>query len=177
LLYAGTIEPRKNVSGLLAAYARLPEAIRRRVPLLIAGGSGWGGETLGHLIDRHHVHREVRVLGYVDDDALAHLYAGAQALVWPTFYEGFGFPPLEAMASGTPVITSNVASLSEVAGDAAVLVDPHDENRLCQAMCRVLEDHVWAESLRARGLARSEQFCWSRCACEHGAVYRRLAAD
>jgi len=174
LLYAGTIEPRKNVGGLLAAYARLPRADRQRVTLLIAGGSGWGG-LVKCMAERHRITQDVRVLGYVDDDALAHLYAGAQALVWPTFYEGFGLPPLEAMASGTPVITSNVSSLPEVTSDAAVLVDPHDEDQLCQAMVRVLEDRAWAASLRARGLTRSEQFCWSRCASEHAAVYRRLA--
>jgi len=177
LLYAGTIEPRKNVGGLLAAYARCPQAMRRRTPLLIAGGSGWGAESVARMIDRHQIEQNVRVLGYVDDDALAHLYAGAQAMIWPTLYEGFGLPPLEAMASGTPVITSHVSSLPEVVGEAAVLVDPHDVNELCQAMCRVLEDHDWAESLRVKGLARSERFCWSRCASEHAAVYRQLAAD
>jgi len=174
LLYAGTIEPRKNVSGLFAAYSRLPEVLRRRVPLLIAGGSGWGDESLVRLAERHRIAGDVRALGYVDEYTLAHLYCGACALVWPTFYEGFGLPPLEAMASGTPVITSHVSSLPEVTRDAAVLIDPHDEDELLHEMCRVLEDHDWAEALGIEGLVQSERFCWSRCAVEHAGLFRQM---
>ncbi len=175
LLYAGTIEPRKNVDGLLAAYARLPSATRGRFALLMAGASGWGAQTVEALIRRHGLTGQVRVLGYVEDEELAYLYAGARALVWPTFYEGFGLPPLECMASGTPVITSNTSSIPEVVGDAGILVDPHDVSAISDAIRRVLEDRQLAQSLSARGLVRSRKFSWARTAAGHAAIYRQLA--
>jgi alpha-1,3-rhamnosyl/mannosyltransferase len=173
LLFAGTLEPRKNLGGLLAAYARLPQTCRHRYPLLVAGAGGWGPDQLDELIAHHGLAGQVRPLGYVFDDDLVWLYAGACALVWPTFYEGFGLPPLECMATGTPVITSNAASLPEVVGDAGLLVDPHDEPGLAEAMRRVIEDSSLAATLSEKGLARSCGFSWRRCAVGHAAIYRR----
>lgn len=173
LLFVGTMEPRKNVAGLLAAYARLPSEHRRRFPLLIAGASGWGTRPLEAEIEAAGLADQVRTLGYVADEDLCWLYAGARALVWPTFYEGFGLPPLECMATGTPVITSNVASLPEVVGDAGLLVNAHDLEGFTEAMRRVLEDVDLAAELSRRGLARSEVFTWEQCAAEHAAIYRR----
>ena len=178
VLYVGTIEPRKNVAGLLAAYARLSPEWRRRVALVIAGASAaWARADLGEMIQRFGLSGQVRVIGYLDDEALARVYAGARALVWPTLYEGFGLPPLECMATGTPVITSNLCSLPEVVGDAGVLVDPHDVEDIAAAIRRILEDRDWANSLSAKGLARARVFSWSRCAAEHAAVYRELADE
>lgn len=174
LLFVGTLEPRKNVSGLLAAYARLPQDCRRRYPLLIAGAGGWGTERLGEMISRHGVTGQVHPLGYVSDEDLPWLYAGARALVWPTFYEGFGLPPLECMASGTPVIASNAASLPEVVGDAGLLVNPNDEADLTDSMRRVIEDPALAVTLSEKGIARSARFSWRLCAAKHAAIYRRF---
>ncbi len=172
-LYAGTIEPRKNVAGLLAAYAKLPAGLRERTALILAGVSGWGRQTVEEWIAGRHLTGRVRILGYVDDETLAILYAGARALVWPTLYEGFGLPPLECMACGTPVITSNLASLPEVASEAALLVDPRDENELSRAMTRIVEDANLTARLRTAGLTRSAAFSWSDCVRAHAEVYRR----
>lgn len=173
LLFVGTMEPRKNVPGLLAAYAGLSEVQRRRFPLLIAGAGGWGMQPLEEEIEATGLTSQVRLLGYVPDDDLCWLYAGARALVWPTFYEGFGLPPLECMAAGTPVITSNVASLPEVVGDAGLLVDARDLDGFTEAMRQIIEDDKLARELSQRGLARSEAFSWERCAAEHAEIYRR----
>jgi len=175
LLYVGTIEPRKNIDGLLAAYAGLPPATRQRVPLLMAGMGGWGRRSAETLVRHHGLDGQVHLLGYVEDEELAYLYAGARALVWPTFYEGFGLPPLECMASGTPVISSNTSSIPEVVGDAGILVDPNDAPQIGRAIARVLDDRQFARSLAARGLERSRTFSWPRAAAGHAAIYRRLA--
>lgn len=175
LLYAGTLEPRKNVPGLVEAYGSLAANLRRRCPLLIAGAAGWGRESIEELIGRHGLDDDVRVLGYVDDETLAGLYGGARALVWPTYYEGFGLPPLECMASGTPVITSRVCSLPEVTGDAALLVDPRDVGALRAAMHQVVEDDSVCQDLRSRSIARSQAFSWAACASAHADIYRRLS--
>ncbi len=175
LLYVGTLEPRKNVPGLLAAYASLPASLRQRVPLVIAGMSGWGQEDVRQLAVRLGVIEQVFTLGYVSEEQLRALYHAAHALVWPTLYEGFGLPPLEAMACGTPVITSNAASLPEVVGDAAVLIDPLVPEQIAEAMRRLIEDEALRATLSARGLARTRQFSWDRCAQAHATVYRAVA--
>lgn len=172
LLYVGTIEPRKNVPGLIEAYARQPATLRTKHPLVIAGMAGWGQQEVLTLAERHGVAGDVRVLGYVADAALPMLYNAAAALVWPTLYEGFGLPPLEAMACGTPVISSDAASVPEVVGDAGVLVNPYDSSALAEAMRVVLEDGPGRERLRAAGLARAAAFTWSACARRHGEIYR-----
>ncbi|UCD29236.1 MAG: glycosyltransferase family 4 protein [Planctomycetota bacterium] len=177
LIYVGTIEPRKNVEGTLAAYAQLPSTTRKHIPMLIAGAVGWQRESMKSLIEKHRLTQQVRVLGYLNDEALASLYAGARALVWPTLYEGFGLPPLECMASGTPVITSNLSSIPEVTGDAAILIDPADTVQISDAIQKVLEDKQLVQSLTDKGLERSKMFSWARCAAEHATLYRRFSAD
>ena len=131
ILYAGTIEPRKNVEGLLAAYARLDRITRQACPLVLAGQQGWGMPPIAGLIEAYHLADHVRVLGHVDEETLAYLYAGANMMVWPSFYEGFGLPPIECMACGTPVITSNAGSLPEITSQAALHVDPQDTEAIC----------------------------------------------
>jgi len=171
-LYVGTLEPRKNLDGLLAAYAHLPRPARERFALLVTGPAGWGAGPSGSLV--RHLAGQVRFLGYQDDRALALLYAGARALVWPSFYEGFGCPPLEAMRCGTPVITSNTSSIPEVVGEAAILVDPHQPEQIAAAMQGLMEDSVRAADLGARGLERSARFSWEACAAAHAELYRRF---
>ncbi len=175
VLFAGTLEPRKNLPAVLDAYSRLPRGLRDRFPLLLAGMTGGRREELADRLRDNALENNVRVLGYVDDEALARLYCGARLLVWPSFYEGFGLPPLECMASGTPVIASSVTSIPEVVGDAGLLVDPHDPGAIGDALHRVLEDDGLAEDLSARGLERAKRFSWRTCAATHADLYRRFA--
>ncbi len=140
-----------------------------------AGGTGWGGIDLEQLVRTHGLGSQVRLLGYQGDESLALLYAGARALVWPTFYEGFGLPPLEAMATGTPVIAGATSSIPEVVADAGLLVDPHDPAAISAAMQAVLEDRTLADRLNQAGRRRAAEFSWGRCAAEHAALYRRVA--
>lgn len=175
-LYVGTLEPRKNVAGLLEAFAGLPRELRHRNLLLLAGGRGWKMEALQQQIAAHGLENETRLLGYVADDALAGLYTAATALVWPTFYEGFGLPPLEAMACGCPVIVSNAASLPEVVGDAGVLLGPQDIPAWTAAMQRMAEDGQWRTGWKGRGVEQAAKFSWERCALETIACYRAALA-
>lgn len=173
VLSVGTLEPRKNLSTLFAAYAGLPAALRQRYPLVVAGMSGWNTEGLmksaRELIERG----ELRLLGYVADELIPPLYAGAAAFGYPSRYEGFGLPALEAMASGVPVITGNLTSLPEVVGDAGIMVDPDDVDGMRENLRRLLEDRAFAENLGRRGLARAQTFSWDRCARETFAVYEK----
>ena len=173
LLFVGTLEPRKNVAGLLEAFAALPRELRRQVPLVLAGGWGWKMEALPELLRRHSIEANVRMLGYLGDDTLATLYTTCTALVWPTLYEGFGLPPLEAMACGSPVIVSNVTSLPEVVGNAGVLLDPHDVPAWTEAMRRMADDDDWRGQWRQRSRDRATTFSWQRCARQTLDCYRR----
>ncbi len=171
-LFVGTLEPRKNVAGLLEAYAALPASLRARVPLAIAGAWGWKAEALRERLRAHDLAGQVHLLGYQNDVQLAALYSACTALVWPTFYEGFGLPPLEALACGAAVIVSDVASLPEVVGSAGVRLDPRRIGAWTEAMRRVAEDEAWREALRAAGPAQAARFSWRRCAEQTAAVYR-----
>ena len=173
-LYAGTIEPRKNIQTLLDAYSTLPDTIRRRWPLVLVGHHGWQSQHLHARIDKAVSEGWVIYLGYVNDADLPYLYAGAHLFFFPSHYEGFGLPVLEAMASGVPVICSNASSLPEVVGDAALMFDPEDVEALRQLMLIGLEDKVWRETAKEKGLMRASTFSWQRCAKETVAVYRKL---
>lgn len=174
-LCVATIEPRKNIDGLLSAYAALPEALRRRYPLVLAGGPGWqSGQT--------HARMEglaragwLRYLGYVREEALPALFAGAHGFLFPSFYEGFGLPVLEAMASGVPVLCSGRASLPEVAGDSALIVEPEDGDALAAGIRRLIEDEVWRAAARVRARERAARFTWAATAEGTVAVYRAVA--
>jgi alpha-1,3-rhamnosyl/mannosyltransferase len=163
LLVVATLEPRKNLARLVRAYAALPTATKARHPLVIVGGRGWLNRELEQTIAPLEAAGIVRRLGYIGEDELPQIYAGAHAFAFPSLYEGFGLPVLEAMASGVPVLTSNVSSMPEVAGDAALLVDPTDEDSLRDGLARVLDDSAWRTNASARGIARSRDFPWSRC--------------
>jgi len=173
-LFAGTIEPRKNLATVIAAYAQLPATLRQTHPLVIAGPTGWGDQAELARMARP-LGDEIRFAGYLHDEELAALYSTCTALVWPSLYEGFGLPPLECMACGRPVIVGNVASLPEVVADAAVLVDPQDPSQVREAMRQIAEDPQTAEVLAHRGRQRARQFSWRRCAEQHVAVYDRFA--
>jgi len=175
LLFVGTIEPRKNIDGLLDAYSRSPGAFRRRHPLVLVGAAGWGVSGLWNRAARLGIQESILPLGYVTEADLAALYTAASALLWPSWYEGFGLPPLECMACGTPVITSNTSSLPEVTGDAALAVDPANTAAMAEMIQRIIEDRPLAADLAARGLARAAQFTWQRCAAAHVSLYERFA--
>lgn len=172
-LFVGTLEPRKNLPGLLDAYAALPVTVRDRHPLVVVGAWGWSADSLRERLARRSLPAQVRVVGYVSDEQLACVYSGCTALVWPTFYEGFGLPPIEAMACGAAVITSNVASLPEVVGSAGVLLDPRETEPWSEAMLRMADDGPWRSAWSQRGLAQAQGFSWRRCALETVACYQR----
>ena len=174
-LYAGTIEPRKNIESLLDAYAELPDSLRSRWPLVLAGYQGWQSEVLHQRIEAAVTAGWARYLGYVANDDLPILFAGARLFVFPSHYEGFGLPVLEAMASGVPVVCSNSSSLPEVAGGAALMCDALDVDKLTQLIVIGLEDEPWRVEAVAKGLAQSSKFSWERCAKETIEVYRELA--
>jgi alpha-1,3-rhamnosyl/mannosyltransferase len=163
LLVVATLEPRKNLARLVRAYAALPPAQRARHPLVIAGARGWLSGELEKAIAPLEAKGEARRLGYVGEDELPAIYAGAHAFAFPSLYEGFGLPVLEAMACGVPVLTSNVSSLPEVAGDVALMADPRDDDALRAGLLRVLEDSSWRSGASARGVSRARDYPWSRC--------------
>ena len=173
LLFVGTVQPRKNIVRLVEAFETLPGS---DVQLVIAGKTGWLAEPIEQRIRSSPAARRIVRLGYVESADLPALYSGAAAFVLPSLYEGFGMPVLEAMACGTPVITSDVSSLPEIAGDAAVLVDPHDPAAIARAMQRVLAPDE-RERLREAGLCRAATFTWDRTARETLAVIREAMGD
>ena len=157
LLFLGTLEPRKNVGRLLDALVTLDDAVG---PLVLAGADGWGNDELRPRIAALSQRGRVRSLGYVPERLRAPLLGGARIFVYPSLYEGFGWPPLEAMACGTPVVTSNVSALPEVVGDAAVMTDPLDVDGLAEAIRRLWSDEGLRDTLRARGFVRARRFTW-----------------
>ncbi len=175
ILFVSTIEPRKNVAGLLRAYRRLRDDYKLPYGLVLAGARGWLADEVYALVDDLNLSGYCRFLGPVSNDDLVYLYNAAACLAHPAFYEGFGLPPLEALACGTPVVVSDVASLPEVVGDAALIVDPNDTEALTVALWRLLTDPDLRATLRVKGLARAANFSWRRAAEETMAVYRRVA--
>ncbi len=173
-LYLGALEPRKNLLRLLEAYAALNESLRREVGLVVAGASGWLNDSVHAHVEKLGLAPAVCFAGYVAGDDVAALYSLADVFVYPSLYEGFGLPVLEAMACGAPVIASNVASLPEVTGDAAVLVAPEDVDAIRDTLARVLTDAALRADLSGRGLARAASFSWDRCARQTAAVYRSV---
>jgi alpha-1,3-rhamnosyl/mannosyltransferase len=174
LLFVGTLEPRKNPLMLMQAYVDLPVAMRERCPLVLAGAWGWHAAEFEAYYHQEAKHAGVVHLGYVPDGELAALYGGARALVFPSFYEGFGLPPLEMMACGGAVLASTAGAVVEVVGPHAHLIDPHDQAGWRDAMQRIIVDDDWQRELR-RGVTQwARTFTWQRCAQQTLAVYRSI---
>ena len=166
----GTLEPRKNHLTAVQALARL-KAAGQPHRLLVVGGEGWLFDEIRRQIEELGLTADVRFAGYVPEEDLPPLYSGAECVLLPSLYEGFGFPVLEAMACNAPVVCADVSSLPEVAGDAALLVPPTDDEVLAAAIGRVLDEPGLATALRQAGRTQAARFSWSRCAAETVAVY------
>ncbi len=173
-LFVGTIEPRKNIETLLDAYCRLPLSVRTRWPLILAGYHGWQNETIHQRLETAQREGWARYLGFVPSEDLPLLFAGARLFAFPSLYEGFGLPVLEAMSSGVPVVCSNSSSLPEVAGTAALMCEPMDVNTLTSLLQRGLEDESWRSAAIEQGLQHAAGFSWERCAMETLQVYHKV---
>jgi len=173
ILSGGGSEPRKNITRLIEAFGRAPR-LRGTMNLVVIGGIERGAETIHGAVRREGLESAVVFPGHVPLEDLRVLYAACAVFVFPSLYEGFGMPALEAMACGAPVISSNAASLPEVVGDAALLVDARDRDALASAMTRVMEDRELREDLRRRGAMRAKAFSWEKSARDLLRVYRDL---
>jgi alpha-1,3-rhamnosyl/mannosyltransferase len=174
VLCVGTLEPRKNLELVIRAYSALPERFRRRRPLVMVGMRGWLTSKVESLMQPMVASGEIRPLGFTSDEDLAVLYAAALTLVYPSLYEGFGLPPLEAMASGTPVIVSDRSTLPEVVGTAGVQIAADDEPGLREALLRFDEDSSFWQQCAEASLEQASKFSWERCARETLAIYRKV---
>ncbi len=172
ILSVGSIEPRKNLIGLLKAYNNLDNEIKKQYHLVLAGFKGWNNDEIMRLINANNNY--IHYLGYVSDEDLVKVYNHASLFVYPSFYEGFGIPPLEAMACGTPVVTSNVSSLPEVGGDAVLYCDPYDIEDIAKQIKTVLDDKVLQEKMMQKGLERAKRFTWEKAAQDHLTLFRSL---
>lgn len=177
ILSVGTLEPRKNTVRVLHMFAALRK--QRAIPhqLVLVGQAGWRDDPIYTTIRQLGLEDVVSRPGFVPPEDLPALYAGAAVFVYPSLYEGFGIPPLEAMACGCPVITSNTSSLPEVVGDAAITVDPYDTRALMHATAQILTNRAYADELRARGFAQAQRFSWERCAQATVDVYQQAMSN
>jgi glycosyltransferase involved in cell wall biosynthesis len=170
LLFVGTLEPRKNLPLLIQALAQA----KTQIPLILAGWQGWGEADWERELERLNLRNRVVCTGYVDEETLACLYSGAAAFIYPSWYEGFGLPVLEAMACGCPVICSNTSSLPEVAGNAALLIDPRDAEGLAHALDELLGDSALRQSLSERGRMRAMEYSWENTAMKTLEVFDKV---
>lgn len=175
LLFVGTVEPRKNLAVLLRAFRVLRE--RRDVKLVIAGGKGWMYADILKMPRELGIERDIAFAGYVNEKTMLHLYNGAIAVVYPSLYEGFGLPVVEAMACGRPLVVSDIPPLREVAGEAALYVRPDDDAGLADALSRVLNSDSLRRSLGEQGLVRSREYSWDRVAALTIEAYRTALAS
>lgn len=174
MFFLGSLEPRKNIKTLIKAYSILPESLKKEFSLVVAGGVEWLSSDIPAFVKSLNIEDKVVFAGYIESADKGALYSMASVFVYPSLYEGFGLPILEAMASGTPVVTSNTSSMPEVAGNAAILVSPLDSQEMSAAMARILDDKDHFKDLRAKGLVRAAAFSWDRCAAETLEVYKKV---
>ncbi|HPU30014.1 MAG TPA: glycosyltransferase family 1 protein [Syntrophorhabdaceae bacterium] len=171
ILYVGAIQPRKNIKGLIKAYSILPQSFQKELPLFIVGYEGWNNKVVDEMIKKN---KNILILDSVsNNNELAELYKNASVFVFPSFYEGFGFPPLEAMACGCPVVVSNTSSLPEVCGDAAYYVDPHNTESIAKGIISVVEDTDLRKNMIQKGLERVKLFTWKKSAHKHQEVFKK----
>ena len=173
-LFVGTLEPRKNLTMLLRAYARLPQS--QRLPLILGGGKGWMADEILAEIEARDLGDCVRHAGFIPAADLPFWYNSAEAFLYPSVYEGFGLPVLEAMACGTPIATSNVSSLPEVAGSAGLCLPPKDVEQWSEAFVNVISDAQWRAEAREKGMERAKRFSWGRTAELTLASYHKALA-
>lgn len=173
-LFVGTIEPRKNIVRLLDAYELLPKAMRERFPLILTGYRGWKSDNIHVRIKEAERQGWAKYLGFLPAEELPLLYSGARLFVFPSLYEGFGLPVLEAMQSGVPVVCSDQASLPEVCGEAALLANPNDTKQIAGLVQLSLESSSEEDDAKAKGIKKSSEFSWHRCRVETTAVYKQL---
>lgn len=173
LLTVGTFEPRKNIQGTIKAFARIADRIPHHLALV--GQKGWKTDDLDQLIHQSSIRDRIHPLGYVSDDVLPDIYAAADAFIFPSLYEGFGLPPLEAMASAVPVVCSNVSSIPEIVGDAALLVNPNSPEEIAEGIVSVVENKELRDRLIDRGLARAGEYTWEKTARRMMDIYPMLS--
>lgn len=175
ILSVGSIEPRKNLLGFLKAYNSLGENIKKEYKLVLVGFKGWNNKEIMDIINKDETY--IHYLGFVSDEVLAKVYNLASLFIFPSFYEGFGLPPLEAMACGTPVIASNLTSIPEVCGDAAVYINPHDVGDIRDKIEMVLKDEVLQAVMIRKGLEQAKKFTWEKAAREHMKVFNKVVEN
>ena len=173
-LAVGTIEPRKNLRRLLKAFSIYKEKAGFLYPLVFAGGKGWLEDALEEFVGGLGLTNDVRMLGYVSDEELAWLYSNCFSFVYPSLYEGFGLPVLEAMGMGAAVITSHTTSLPEVGGQAVHYINPFDENDIVRGLQRLFADNDYRQELKRKALVQARRFSWEKSAAEALDIYRRV---
>ena len=174
VLFVGTVEPRKNLLTLMRAFDQILRQTSRRPQLVVVGADGWLTNELFDFIKESSISDRLRLTGYLDDDDLRALYSSCTVFVYPSVYEGFGLPPLEAMACGAPVIASNIATFQETLGSAAELVEPNDVEALARSMVEILDDEDRRRTLSRRGLEQAAKYSWERTARLTLEVYRQV---
>ncbi len=171
-LCVSTIEPRKNIQRLIRAYSRLPTSLLKKWPLVLIGEPGWNNQAIHQEIAQAQQKGWLHYIGFVPDKELPEIYSGARLFVYPSLYEGFGLPVLEAMASGIPTLTSNRSCLPEVAANSSWLINPDDEEELQKAIYSCLLDEIWQKESKSRGLARAAQLTWENCVKKTAQAYQ-----
>lgn len=174
ILSVATLEPRKNLNSLIDAYLLLPKSVRNQYKLVIAGARGWLSKDLLLRIEVLMKRGDIISLGYIDSEDLPYIYSGSHGFALPSLYEGFGLPILEAMAAGTPVMTSTSSSLPEVAAGAAILTNANDIEDISQGLLQLIEDQQWRKEAVNKGLARAQEYTWEKCINKTVDVYRHV---
>jgi len=176
ILFLATLEPRKNVEGLVLAFNELKKKEANDLQLVLAGGRGWKSGPIFKLIASSPYKNDIKVLDYVEESERPTLYNAAEIFAYPSFYEGFGFPPLEAMACGTPVVAAGVSSLPEIIGNAGILIDPYNPNSIALGIEQILENKELAQDLKRKGLEQAKQFNWETSAMHYLELFAKMQA-